>query len=164
MRVLVLLAFALALSGCTGASDDDAGDGAPDDPGTPAPQNRTMPAVLHFEFGETAGCAGDAHSTVPAVPLNCVSYQGGPDATGIDGHWLALDETYVGLTLSTTMDVPAGANADSDCVFLDADQVEIGNANNGAEACGGVVPVGTAWLFLYPWGTPATGMTADFTA
>lgn len=97
MRVLLAVAFtALFLAGCTGTDggnetgDEDGGDA------TPAPAPRLMPAVTHFEFPESAGCAGDAHTLEPSVPLNCVSFQGGPDATGIDGHWLALDETYAG--------------------------------------------------------------------
>lgn len=159
------LCIAFALSGCAGSPQDG---GTGDGTGTDAPQapmNRTLPAETHFAFGQSAGCAGDAHSLDPRVPLNCASFQGGPDATGIDGHWLALDETYAGLTLTTTMAVPGGANADSDCVFLAADAVtETGNGNNGSAACTGTVPPGTAWLFLYPWGTPASGMTADFTA
>lgn len=163
MRVmlLALVAAGLALSGCAGKQGGDDG-GATEGPGATVPANTTLPAVTHFEFGESAGCAGDAHSIDPQVPLNCVSFQGGPDATGIDGHWLALDATYAGLSLTTTMSVPGDANPDSDCVFLDADLEEIGNGNNGQGPCTGTVPPGTTWLFLYPWGTPATAMTADF--
>lgn len=121
------------------------------------------PDVTHFEFGESLGCASDAHSLNPAVPLNCVSFHAGSDAPTVDGHWLALDERYWGLTLTTTMDEPSGTNHDSDCYFFAADETtEVGEASNGSEACTGVVPDGTFWLFLYPYAQPATAMTADF--
>lgn len=127
------------------------------------PAGGAAPDVTHFEFGESAGCVGDAHSINNDVPLNCVSFQGGPDASGIDGHWQALDERYWGMTITTTMDEPSGLNADSDCYFFAEDaETETGEASNGGDLCAGVVPDGTYWMFLYPWGFPATAMTADF--
>lgn len=127
------------------------------------PSGAPLPDVTHFDFGESGGCVGDAHSEEPTVPLNCVSFQGGPDASGIDGHWLALDERYWGLTLRTTLDDPTTVNQDSDCYFLAADEsTETGSGSNGGDLCTGVVPAGTYWLFLYPWAFPANGMTADF--
>jgi hypothetical protein len=124
---------------------------------------KPLPDQLHFEFGESLGCTGDAHSLDSRAPLNCVSYQGGPDATGIDGHWLALTPDYWGLLLTSTMAEPSGMNVDSDCYFLAEDaSTETGTGSNGGNLCMGVVPDGTAWLFLYPWGAPATAMTVDF--
>lgn len=120
-----------------------------------------MPDVTHFEFGESLGCAADLNAQAPQVPPNCISYLGGPDASGIDGHWQALDERYWGLTVTTTMDSPE--NHDSDCFFIAEDETTIlGNGHNGGDLCMGVVPEGTAWFYLYPWGTPAVSMTADF--
>jgi PKD repeat protein len=127
------------------------------------PAGGAAPDVTHFEFGESSGCMGDAHAINPTVPLNCASFQAGPDASGIDGHWLALDERYWGMTITTTMDDPTTQNQDSDCYFYKADaKTETGTASNGGGLCLGVVPAGTYWLFLYPWALPALGMTADF--
>jgi hypothetical protein len=125
---------------------------------------KPLPDQLHFEFGESLGCASDANAlTGGSVPPNCVSFHGGPDATGIDGHWLELDERYWGLAFVATADVPDGE--DSDCFLLAPDATTIvADGHNGGGPCTGVVPEGTGWIFLYPWGTPALGMTLDFAA
>lgn len=63
------------------------------------------------------------------------------------------------------MTVPDDAVADSDCILLAPDAVtQLADLSNGGDACGGTVPPGTGWLFLYPYAVPATAMTADFTA
>jgi hypothetical protein len=164
MRPLLAIAFAaLALAGCTGS--DEPGDDAPADPAPTSTPPRLMPAVTHFEFPQSAGCSSEGHSVDPSVPITCASFQGGPDATGIDGHWLALDATYTGLRLTTTMGAPADAVGDSDCYFFAPDAAtQTGDGSNGTGPCTGVVPIGTGWLFLYPYAAPATAMTADFTA
>jgi hypothetical protein len=125
-------------------------------PSGPAPET-------HFEFGESAGCAADAHAAEPTVPVNCISFHAGPDAPAVDGHWLALDERYWGMTLTSTMEESSGLNADSDCFFMAPDHTTIiGDGHNGGGLCAGVVPEGTGWLYIYPWAFPADAMTADF--
>lgn len=115
------------------------------------------PDVTHFEFADSLGCFGD----VVGVE-NCFSFAGGPDASGIDGYWLALDERYWGLTLSSTIDQGQPVLADSDCAVTDAAFAVIEELNNGGDPCGGPVPKGTAFLFIYPYGTPGLSMTVDF--
>ncbi|MEK6976646.1 MAG: PKD domain-containing protein [Candidatus Thermoplasmatota archaeon] len=124
-------------------------------PGTPAPD------VTHFEFAASLGCAGDIVGTE-----NCISFAGGPDASGLDGYWQALDERYWGLAFTSTVmqGGPVGPVLnDSDCVFTDAAQAIIGEANNGGNPCTGSVPSGTAFIFIHPYATPALEMTIDFT-
>lgn len=117
------------------------------------PAGHPAPDVTHFEFDESLGCAGDAGAD------KCISFQGGPDASGIDGYWLALDERYWGLQLTSTVDSAVG---DSDCAFTDAARAIIGTANNSNSPCAGPVPDGAAFLFIYPYAAPALGMTVDF--
>lgn len=116
------------------------------------------PPETHFEFGPSAGCAGDFLQT---AGQNCISFVAGPAQTPIDGHWQALDSRYWGKALTGTID-PA-IPGDSDCFFVAADEHTItGEANNGALTCEGTVPGNTAWIFIYPYGNPANGMTIDF--
>ncbi len=85
----------------------------------------------------------------------CASFQGGPDATGIDGHWLALDAAYWGLQLkSTVTQSPTGPQpvpvigqvlGDSDCVVTDDALGILGEGNNGTGSCTLVVPQGTTY-------------------
>lgn len=173
LAVAVLATLALLASGCSGSSRDPAtGD---DDGALAATGNQTamLPEVTHFEFGPALGCASDAYTVSGgAVPLNCVSFQGGPDRSGIDGHWLALDETYWGLQLTSTIaQSPTGPQpvpvigqvlGDSDCVVTDATRAILAEGGNGTGACGLVIPDGTAYLFIWPYGTPATQITVDF--
>lgn len=115
------------------------------------------PDVLVFTFADSLGCAGDAGADT------CISFQGGPDASGIDGYWQALDERYWGLSFVGTVDQVQPAVADSDCAFTDADFAIIGEANNSSSPCSGTVPPGTAWIFLYPYALPALEQTLTFT-
>lgn len=125
----------------------------------------------HFEFGESFGCA--PASDYAAAPFSCLSFQGGPEATGFDGHWLALDERYWGLALtSVTEQSPVGpvdvpqlgtVGADSDCSFVKADTTTLlGDGNNGEFSCTAVVPVDAAFLFIYPYAAPGFSITLDF--
>ncbi len=114
------------------------------------------PEVTHFEFGETLGCTGDL------VGNTCQDYEAGPPGTGTDGHWIALGPSYWGWTLTSTVDQGNPQVNDSDCVFVDEALAEVGQANNGADACMGEVPEGAAWVFLYPYALPALGLTVDF--
>lgn len=121
------------------------------------------PPQTEFTFGESAGCASDANAiTSGLVPPNCVSFHAGPGAPEIDGHWIELDERYVGMTFLGTMETPSG-DTDTDCFLLDADLGIVGEGHNGGGPCTGTVEEGVAWMFLYPWGVPATGMTLTFT-
>lgn len=115
---------------------------------------RTLPAVTHFEFGESWGC--DGSSGTPA----CLDFLAGPPGSDIDGHWIALGEGYWGLMLTSTVDQVQ--LHDSDCVFTDADVAIIGSANNSDQPCTGVVPEGAAWVFVYPYGVGALSLTVDF--
>ena len=115
------------------------------------------PDVLVFTFADSLGCAGDLGAD------NCVSFQGGPDASGIDGYWQALDERYWGLSFVGTVDQVQPAVADSDCAFTDAAFAIIGEANNTSSPCSGTVPAGTAWIFVYPYALPALEQTLTFT-
>lgn len=120
------------------------------------PAARAAPDVTHFEFGSSLGCVGDLGAD------SCISFNAGPDGSGIDGWWQALDERYWGLHLTSTIDSDAPL-ADSDCAFVDADETTIiGDADNSSNPCDGVVPAGTAWLYIYPYATPANGLTVDF--
>lgn len=160
-RILVLLlALFLSIAGCLDSSTQDDGtdgegegdDGDDDD----MDDNRTVPDQLEFSFGPSAGCDG---STVG--PETCVSFTGGPEASGVDGFWLALSEDYEGLEFTSTIESNLG---DSDCVFVDADGGVISDANQGADPCAGTVPSGTAHLFIYPYVEPSQGMTVTFQA
>ena len=125
------------------------------------------PDQLVFEFADSLGCAGDLPEHGPE---DCVSFTAGPEFSGIDGYWQAFDERYWGLSFTSTIvqggPVPAGPVtllADSDCVFTDAAHAIIGEANNGGSTCAGQVPPGTAFLFIYPYATPALEMVVTFT-
>jgi hypothetical protein len=120
-----------------------------------------LPAVTHFEFGESLGCTGDIDGIL------CIEWENGPPGSDIDGHWIPLDASYWGLAVtSTVVQSPTGPvqglGADSDCVFTDADQAILGEGNNGGDPCLGTVPEGSAWLFIYPYAAPAIEMTVDF--
>lgn len=159
MRVLLALLVAglVAFAGCLGG-DDNGDDGPTDEPEpTEDPQEDPAPEQLEFSFGPSAGCEGSLTGAG-----NCVSFQGGPSASGIDGHWLSLDESYWGLQFTTTIDSQTG---DSDCYFVAEDETTIlGNAHNGSSPCEGSVPDDTAFMFLYSYVEPATGMTITFEA
>jgi hypothetical protein len=115
-----------------------------------------LPAVTHFEYGESLGCTGDF------VGITCLDWESGPPGSDIDGHWIALGEAYWGLALTSTVDQIPGALEDSDCVFTDDAKSIVGEANNGGGPCMGTVPDGATWLFIYPYGPGALGMTVDF--
>lgn len=124
------------------------------------PQTPTGPAppdVTHFEFADSLGCFGD----VVGVE-NCISFAGGPDASGIDGYWQALDERYWGLSFTSTVDQGQPVLADSDCAVTDAAFAVLEELNNGGDPCSGTIPPGTAFLFIYPYGSPGLSMTVDF--
>ena len=114
------------------------------------------PDVTEFSYGESLGCAGDFLQMVGA---DCISALGGPEQSGIDGFWQALDERYWGLEFTSTV---ANQLGDSDCFLADADLDVVGEGNNGGAPCMGVVPEGTAWIFLYSYAEPATGQTLTF--
>lgn len=169
MRTLLFLALAAAfLAGCSSNADttDDANAG--DDAGADSTMNATANLATHFEFGPTAGCASDANALSGGlVPPNCISFNAGPMAPAVDGHWIPLNESYVGLQVTSDFVTQAPATPatthDSDCFFVAADATTlVGEAHNGAEVCTGVVPEGAAWMFYYPWGVPADSMTLDF--
>lgn len=121
------------------------------------PAGNSPPDVLHFEFADSLGCAGDAGAD------NCISFVGGPETSGIDGYWQALDERYWGLSFTTTVNQVQPAVADSDCAITDADHVILEEPNNGSSPCAGTVPQGAAWIFLYPYALPALAQTLTFT-
>jgi PKD repeat protein len=130
------------------------------------PAGPPMPDVVHVEFGPSFGCVGNLGADV------CLSFQGGPDSTGIDGHWLSLQAAHAGLHLtSLTRQSPLGpvgvpvfgsVGADSDCVFTDAALAILGDADNASGSCDGIVPEGAAFLFIYPYAAPATEIVVDF--
>ncbi len=135
------------------------------------PPGAGAPEVVHFEFGQALGCAGDVLGIVDSAAglgLNCHSFREGPEADPVDGFWLPLDERYWGMALSSTTDQGAGAGGaegflgDSDCVFTDADFAVVGEANGGSGSCEGAVPEGTAWLFAYYYATPGVALVIDF--
>ncbi len=135
------------------------------------PAGAGAPDVVHYEFGEAAGCAGDFIGIVDSAAglgLNCISFIEGPDADPIDGFWVPLDERYWGMALTSTTDQgagPGGASGfagDSDCVFTDADFAVTGEANGSSGSCEGTVPEGTAWLFAYYYATPGVALVIDF--
>jgi PKD repeat protein len=117
------------------------------------------PSEVHFEYGPSMGCAGDLAPAPADKP--CASFHAGPTgAPPADGFWQPVDERYWGLAFETTITSVLG---DSDCFFVAEDQHTIlGDANNVDKPCGGVVPVGTAWIFLYSWVEPAQAMTMTF--
>lgn len=117
-----------------------------------------LPAVTHYEYGESLGCTGDISPT----GIVCIDWESGPPGSDVDGHWIALDASYWGLAVTSTIDQSNPAVADSDCVFTDADQAILAEGNNGGDPCAGTVPDGAAWLFIYAYGLPAASMTVDF--
>lgn len=133
----------------------------------------SAPDAIHFEYGQSLGCFWDL-ATIgggPAIP--CVNQEAGPSAPNVDGFWQALDDRYWGLEFTSTVDHGEGQCSsdadwplcDSDCFFYgDSTSFgdEIGDANNGGGACAGVVPEGTAWMFIFPYGGPSNGMVLDF--
>lgn len=175
MRVMVLSVFALLLlAGCAGDSGDggtssgtgSTGGSPTTSTGTsgttsttststtsPSPEPRQPPEQTEFSFGPSAGCAAD-------VSGSCISFEAGPSAPPVDGFWLGLSEDYWGLSFTSTVDSTLG---DSDCWFVrdDASTI-ISDANQGAGPCAGKVPKETAYLFLYPYAEPASGMTVTF--
>ena len=179
MRLLLVLSLALAsfAAGCLGSEPGTGPDGGADAPGD-GNMTKAMPAATHFEFGPSSGCAGDAIAMAEDVAqqgLNCASFMQGLDGTGIDGHWVALNESYWGLELtSTVMQSPAGpvgvpvvggsVLGDTDCVLTDASFRIIADGSAGSAPCTIVVPQDAAYLFIYPYATPATELTVDFAA
>lgn len=137
------------------------------DPGTTAHANITIEAVAAapppavpppdpttFEFGPSVGCVSD-------VPI-CVSYNLGPDASGIDGHWQELDNRYWGYVGTITDGGNVGG--DTDCKWMAPDATTVlGDSSNGGGPCAGIVPEGTGWIFVNSWAEPSTGMTLEFT-
>lgn len=110
------------------------------------------PDQTEFEFGPSLGCAGDYGT--------CVDRELGPvDALGLDGFWVELDERYWGYTITGTVSNVLG---DSDGQFFNADLTELSDISNGGGPVAGTVPSGTAWLFVYSYGEPATAMTISF--
>lgn len=166
-----LLTVVALLAGCTGDGGDD---GPTDDPSptsspSPSPTNTTedpdpdeeeeeeereRPEVLNFTYGPAGGCEGSLTGEG-----NCASFQAGPDAPAVDGHWQELDERYWGLRFTTTVDSFGG---DSDCYYVGAGGGIRGNGHNGSGPCAGTVPDGTAYLFLYSYVDPHQGMTLQF--
>lgn len=127
------------------------------------PEGGGPPEVTHFEFADSLGCLGEDG---PGAD-QCISFQGGPDSSGIDGYWQALDLRYWGLSFTSTVTQggPVGpALNDSDCAFTDEAFAIIGFASNSSNPCAGSVPEGTAWIFIFPFATPALEMAIDFTA
>ena len=159
-KLLVLLLLGLVpFSGCLGdddGDDGDDGDGDGNGDGNGDDDMQELPDQLEFSFGPSLGCEG---STVG--PETCLSFLAGPAASGIDGFWLELSEDYWGLSLSTTI---ASATGDSDCYFVDSGMAVIADGHAGGGPCSGRVPDNTAYLFLYSYLEPQTGMTATFSA
>lgn len=105
-----------------------------------------------YDFGPSAGCVGDVTGT-------CVSLEAGPGEEPVDGFWIPLDERYVGVSFTSTVD---NARSDSDAWFLDAELAIITDANGGGTEATGTVPPGAAWLFIYSYAEPAPAMTVTF--
>lgn len=124
--------------------------------------SQSEPPETHFEYGPSGGCLTETHSVGGVV--SCISYQLGPnDGNGIDGWWQPLDERYWGASLTSTMDSPTTSH-DSDCFFLDDDHEVLDSGHNGGDECKmDAIPEGTAWMFIFPWVDPATGLTVDIT-
>lgn len=120
----------------------------------PAVADKPLPDPAVFEFDPSAGCLGDIGT--------CISREGGPDASGIDGFWLELTDAYWGFLATITE--PGNNLGDTDCQFYAPDaSTVVGDASNGGDTCTGVVPDGTGWLFLYSYAEPSSGMTLEFT-
>lgn len=167
---LILLLATLLLAGCSDAPEEDAEPpGTPTASPSPSPspgnttpgpepeepeEERERPETLNFSYGPAAGCEGSLLGEG-----NCVTFQAGPDAPEVDGHWQALDERYWGLRFTTTVD---SAGGDSDCYFVRANGNILGNAHNGSGPCQGRVPDNTAFLFLYSYVEPHQAMTLQF--
>jgi PKD repeat protein len=117
------------------------------------------PPQLVFEFGPSAGCAGDVLQIAGA---DCVTALLGPGATGPDGFWLPLDERYWGLSLIAIADFP-NALGDTDGFLVREDGTKMNaNINNGAGPAQGVVPDGAAWLFVYNYALPSQSLVVTF--
>jgi PKD repeat protein len=117
------------------------------------------PPPSHFEFGSAAGCAGDI---LAEAGHKCISYDEGPSAQAVDGHWVPLDSRYWGKSFTSAM--TPEQYTDTDCEFVASDaETSLGEAHNGAGPCQGVVPLGAAWIFIYSYAAPHQTLTVDFT-
>lgn len=124
------------------------------DPGEPQ-----EPPQLLWEFGPSAGCAGDVLQIAGA---NCITALLGPGATGPDGFWIPLDERFWGLMMTSESSLP-NALGDTDGFFVDADgAVMSADINNSSGPAEGTVPGGAAWLFVYNYGLPSQSLTVTF--
>lgn len=117
---------------------------------------REVPDQTEFSVGPSAGCVTETGSCVGIT----LAQESGEFVSGIDGHWIALDERYWGLSFTTTSD--AAAEGDTDCLLFDADLAQTGEGNNGGGPCEGTVPGGTAWMYFFPWAAPMTEGTVTF--
>jgi hypothetical protein len=115
----------------------------------------TEPPQLVFEFGPSLGCVTEAEACVGVA----LAQNAGEFVSGIDGHWIPLDERYWGLGFTSDSDHPLG---DTDCLIFDDAVAQIGEGNNGGGPCQGQVPNNAAWLYFFPWAAPATASTVTF--
>jgi hypothetical protein len=117
---------------------------------------RALPEQMHFEFGESLGCTAD----ISPLGVACISFELGPDGSGIDGFWIELGELYWGLSFTSTV---GNVRGDSDAVLVDADGAVMDvDVNGGGTQATGIIVPGAAWLFIFSYAEPSTGMTVDF--
>lgn len=119
---------------------------------------KPLPDQMHFEFGESLGCTADISPT----GIACISFELGPDGSGIDGFWIELTDLYWGLSFTSTV---GNVRGDSDAAVLDADLAVMPvDVNGGGTQATGTIPEGAAWLFIFSYAEPSTGMTVTFAA
>ncbi len=111
---------------------------------------RELPDEWVFEYGPSAGCAGDF--------ALCVSAEQGPEAEPVDGHWQELDKRYWDLEFHVLVE----PGEDSDCTAYDEDLEPIADLNGGSGPCDGRLPEETKWLFMYSYGAPSLSMELEF--
>jgi hypothetical protein len=112
-----------------------------------------LPDPHVFEFGPTPGCVGDF--------ATCLSKELGPEHSGVDGHWVPLDESYWGLQFVVTNEGIPYEDTDCAAFFESMDQIGT-DLNGGGGPCGGLLPRQTAWLFLYSYAAPTPGLKLEF--
>lgn len=122
-------------------------------------EGQSVPDELVFEYEQpTLGCLGAVEGE-----MLCISVLLGPEQPAIDGHWQELDESYWGLPFAVVNGLEE--YQDTDCTAFDEEEEPLeADLNNVDGPCGGTLPEGTKWLFLYSFVAPSPSMTLEFSA
>ena len=155
-RLATFLLLSLAFSGCLDDDADDEDAMADADDMEDMQDERVLPDQLEFSFGPGLGCEG-----FTVGPQPCLAWNLGPGAEGPDGYWVPLGDAYTGLSMTSSA---ASVTGDTDCYFTGDGGADPRESHGGSSPCSGVVPAGSAWLFIFSYVEPHQGLTVTFTA